>query len=223
MQVYLEIGQKRIFAGAIEWPGWCRSSRTADEALAALAAYGQRYAKILAKTGLGYEAPGSVDDFVVVERLEGNATTDFGAPDAVPQYDAQPLDAAGRERARTILEATWRALDEAVDNATGKELRKGPRGGGRDAEAILRHLLGADASYLGRLAHRLAADPGSPLREELQRTRTAILDALAAAERGDVPAQGPRGGKLWTARFFIRRLTWHVTDHLWEIEDRTGN
>ena len=32
LAVYLEVGPKRTFAGAVEWPGWCRSGRGEDEA-----------------------------------------------------------------------------------------------------------------------------------------------------------------------------------------------
>jgi hypothetical protein len=41
--VYLEIGGKRAFAGAVDWPGWSRSGRGEQEALEALIANGPRY------------------------------------------------------------------------------------------------------------------------------------------------------------------------------------
>jgi hypothetical protein len=52
--------------------------------------------------------------------------------------------------------------------------------------------------------------------------RRAVLDALAAAPRSGRVPQGPRGGKRWTVRYFIRRSAWHALDHAWEIEDRAG-
>ena len=27
VETYLEVGAKRVFAGALDWPGWCRSAR----------------------------------------------------------------------------------------------------------------------------------------------------------------------------------------------------
>ena len=102
----------------------------------------------------------------------------------------------------------------------GKELRKGPRGGGRDVEGITRHVLNADAGYLSRLAWKLEPSEGADLSEELDRTRQAVLDALAASAHGDVSERGPRGGARWTPRYFVRRVAWHVLDHAWEIEDR---
>ena len=222
IDVYLEVGKKRTIAGAIEWPGWCRAGRDEDTALQALFDYGPRYSRLLDPTSLGFQAPSDQSVFAVVERLEGNATTDFGAPDASPSGDAQPIDAAGLQRMQTLLRACWEAFDQAVQATTGKELRKGPRGGGRELDGIVRHVLGGDASYLARLAWKFKPDEAAQLDDELSRSRQAILDALAAAAQGDLPTHGPRGGAIWTPRYFVRRVAWHVLDHAWEIEDRAG-
>ena len=156
----------------------------------------------------------------VVERLPGNATTDFGAPDVALSSDSAPIDAAGLKRYGEILQASWGALDGAISAAEGKELRKGPRGGGRELEAITRHVLGAEQGYLGRLAWKAPRSDDDNLNEEMRLTRQAIMDALSAAVRGEIPKTGPRGGVMWPARYFIRRVVWHVLDHAWEIEDR---
>ena len=222
IDVYLEIGKKRTIAGALEWPGWCRVGRDEDTALQALFDYGPRYARLLDATPLGFQTPVDRSVFAVIERLEGNATTDFGAPDASPSGDAQPIDAAGLQRMQTLLRACWEAFDQAVQATTGKELRKGPRGGGRELDGIVRHVLGGDASYLARLAWKFKPDEAAQLDDELSRSRQAILDALAAAAQGDLPTHGPRGGAIWTPRYFVRRVAWHVLDHAWEIEDRAG-
>jgi hypothetical protein len=50
--------------------------------------------------------------------------------------------------------------------------------------------------------------------------RESVIETLGAAVRGEIPARGPRGGLRWTPRYFVRRLCWHVLDHVWEIEDR---
>ncbi len=218
--VYLERGSRRVFAGALDWPGWCRIGRDEEAALQALVDSGARYARVLETTKLGFQAPTDVSGLVVVERLEGNASTDFGAPDVAPTYDSQPVDATELLRLQTLMQAYWRAFDAGVLAAEGKELRKGPRGGGRDVDAIVRHVLGADKGYLSRLAWKLKQPEEQDLNAELKRTRQAVLNALAAAARGEVPARGPRGGVIWTPRYFVRRSAWHVLDHLWEIEDR---
>ena len=69
LAVYLEEGKKRTFAGALDWPGWCRQGSNEAAALAALFDYGPRYASILAGTRLGFVAPKALSQLVVVERL----------------------------------------------------------------------------------------------------------------------------------------------------------
>ena len=218
--VYLEIGKKRTFAGVIDLPGWCRSGRDEGSALQALVEYGPRYARVLHATRTGFQAPADTSAFVVIERLEGNTTTDFGAPDVVPSSDTGPVDDAELRRFQMLLKACWRAFDAAVKAATGKALRKGPRGGGRELKGIVLHVLGSDASYLARLGWKLKSGDENDLSQELCHTRQAILNALGSAARGEVSAHGPRGGVRWTPRYFVRCVAWHVLDHAWEIEDR---
>ncbi|MCA9867877.1 MAG: hypothetical protein KIS95_13160 [Anaerolineae bacterium] len=218
--VYLEIGQKRTFAGAIDWPGWGRSGRDEAAALGALFDYGPRYAPIAKRADLEFTVPQRVDTFHVVERLPGDSATDYGIPATFPAADREPLDADGLSRFGTILAACWQTFDAAAAAAVGVDLRKGPRGGGRDLEKITDHVLGAEQGYLRRLAWKVATDEAANLNEAMRLTRQAIMDALAAAERGEIPESGPRGGKIWPARYFVRRVAWHVLDHAWEIEDR---
>ncbi len=220
IHVYLEIGRKRAFASAVDWPGWSRSGRDEETALQALLACGPRYAQVLQGSEIEFQAPGDTFAFVVTERLEGNATTDFGAPAIVPEADGRPMDHTELERSRTLLQACWQAFDSAVQRATGRELRKGPRGGGRDLERIVHHVIQADQGYLRSLAWRQKGADQADVAEALRQTRQAILSALEAAVNEGLPAQGPRGGTIWPPRYFVRRIAWHVLDHAWEIEDR---
>lgn len=217
IRTYTETGGKRAFAGAIEWPGWCRAGRDPDSALEALFDYRTRYAKTLRGTRAGFEPPAGPAAFVVVERLKGDATTDFGAPSIAPKADERRITDAELARLRSILNACWRSFDAAVDAARGKVLAKGPRGGGRDLRKIVDHVVDADGGYLRMLARKVEAGPTA---ERLDRTRSAILDALATTAREGVPPPGPRGGQRWLPRYFVRRGAWHVLDHAWEIEDR---
>jgi len=222
IKVFVEIGKRRVFVGAVDWPGWCRSGRDEKTALQALIDYGPRYAQVLRSREIEFQVPTDTSDLSVIERHDGNATTDFGAPAIVLDADREPMDRIESERLQTILQACWLAFDSAVRRATGRELGKGPRGGGRDLEKILDHVLEADRGYLARLAWKHKRESGKTPLEELRRTRQAILNALEAAANGDLPEKGPRGGVIWPPRYFVRRVAWHVLDHAWEIEDRTS-
>jgi hypothetical protein len=211
--VYLEIGSKRVFACAVEWPGWCRSGPDEAAALQALLDYGPRYAAVVRSARLGFQAPTRVDELRVVERIQGNATTDFGAPGVVPSADR-----AGCARLEKVLRAGWRALDEAGKRATGKALRKGPRGGGRELDAIVRHVVEADRSYLGGLGWK--APSSGKIADRVEETRSAIIEGLRASARGEIPTKGPRGGTRWPVRYFVRRVAWHTIAHTWEIDRR---
>jgi len=189
-------------------------------AVQALFDYGPRYARVLRTGRLGFKAPNDVSALSVIERLEGNTTTDFGAPDMPPSNDSEPVNPAELQRFEKILKACWRTFDANVQAATGKVLRTGPRGGGRELEGIIQHVLGSDGGYLAQLGWKLGQGDAEDLDKQLDRTRQGILKGLTASARGEIPARGPRGGIRWGPRYFVRRLAWHVLDHAWEIEDR---
>ena len=211
--VYLEVTAKRAFAGALEWPGWCRSGKTPDDALEALFAYRDRYARALAHTRLGFAAPSSPDDLEVVERLKGNATTEFGAPGVAPAADERPVSAAELTRLTAILESSWRTFDRTAAAHADVELAKGPRGGGRSVLKIGEHVAGAEGGYLSKLGSRTPA--------EAPALGSTILAALAARARNQPVAEPNKVEKLWSPRFYVRRSAWHALDHAWEIEDRS--
>jgi len=218
--VYLEIGQKRTFATALDWPGWSRSGRDETSALQTLYEYGPRYARALQTAGLDFEAPSDPADLVVAGRQAGNATTDFGAPDLTLPSDTEPVDPGELERWQAVLLACWRTFDAAVEAATGHTLRKGPRGGGRELAKIVQHVRDVDIAYLKSLGGTLDLGDEDDPEQAFAQIRQAILTTLDAAVRGEIPAHGPRGGARWTPRYFVRRLAWHELDHAWEIEDR---
>ncbi len=218
--VYLEIGAKRTFAIAVDWPGWSRSGKGEAAALQALLDYGPRYSAAISSSRLGFRPPTETSVFRITERVSGDMTTDFGTPARIPVGDARPVDDAEVRRLQSILRASWRYFDEVAEAAKGKPLRTGPRGGGRDRGKIIEHVLGAAHSYFRRLGinfEPLVLDLASP---DLPRFRREMLAGLAASARGELPAQGPRGGRYWPAHYFARREAWHVLDHAWEIEDR---
>jgi hypothetical protein len=220
IDIVIETGQKRTFASALDWPGWSRSGKDEESALRTLLDYGPRYAHVLQHMNIEFQPPSDPSVFLITERSEGGSGTDFGAPEIPAEAEKGPLDSAELERSKALLLACWQAFDRAIRQATGKELRTGPRGGGRDLEKIMGHVIGADQAYLRRLAWKVEGANERDLEAELQHTRQAILEALETAVKDGLPEQGPRGGKIWPPRYFVRRVAWHVLDHTWEIEDR---
>lgn len=210
--VFIEKGTKRVFAGAIEWPGWCRTARTEEQALHVLGAYAPRYEPVAARAGLALpDAAG----FTVAERVTGTATTDFGAPDAALAGDTQPLRAAEVDRLVALIHAAWGTIDDVASRAPAS-LRKGPRGGGRDRDRMLEHVLSAEQAYARKIGVRLA-QPGVADVASIRAFREAIV---AFVRNTDVPDPND-DAKRWTIRYFTRRLTWHALDHAWEMDDRS--
>jgi len=211
--VYLEVGAKRVFACALPWPGWCRVARNDDEALRSLAAYAPRYERVAKQAGIRF-AVGSVTTFDVVERVKGSATTDFGAPGSPARADDDTVTAREAQRIARLVDAAWAVFDDVMGVAP-KSLRKGPRGGGRDRDAMIEHVLDAEAMYAKKLGVRVAA-PRYSDSKALGAERTAITDVLRSARAGTPVAE--RG---WPPRYAARRIAWHVLDHAWECEDRS--
>ncbi|HKD98922.1 MAG TPA: hypothetical protein VKB69_15200, partial [Micromonosporaceae bacterium] len=203
-RVFLEVGTSRTFAAALDWPGWCRAGRDEHAALAALADYLPRYAPVIARAGLATPS----DTFTVAERQPGTATTNFGAPDGVAAADREPPSPDEAGRIASLVEAVWAEFD-AVVAVTPEELRKGPRGGGRDRDKMVDHVLGAEASYARALGVRHKV-PALGDTDAIAALRADILAALRAA----VP------DTKWPVRYAARRVAWHVLDHAWEMQDR---
>src|ERR1700730_1091504 len=200
-KVYLELGKRRVFASAADWPGWTRSGKDEMSALEALAAAAPRYA-VVAKAARIAFAPSA--GFDVVERLPGDATTEFGAPGAIAKSESKRLTKNEAGRLSALVSACWTVLDRVVEKAPAS-LRKGPRGGGRDRDAMVEHVLGAETAYARQLGLRLkqpAASDAAAVREH----RNAIVAGLRAGTRG-VTDNG------WAAPYVARRTAWHAMDH----------
>ena len=195
-RVYIEVGGKRTFASAADWPGWSRSGKTPEAALEALASYAPRYAAIPKLARI--EFPKDATKFDVVERLAGNATTDFGAPGIPAKGESKTMTDVEHARRISLLEACWKYLDRVVANAPA-ELRKGPRGGGRDRDKMFQHVLDAELEYGKGIGVRLKAPD-----------RKALLAGF----------RNSKSDGRWPVAYAIRRTAWHALDHAWEIEDR---
>jgi hypothetical protein len=222
VQVLSEAGKRRTFVSALEWPGWCRGARTEDEALEQLVVYGQRYADAIAATGLLFSPPETISALAVVERTQGDSGTDFGMPAIVMDADHAGLDDVASERLLGVLQACWATFDAVAAAHDGVELRKGPRGGGREVEAIVDHVLGADGAYLRSLGGRWKDEESAEPSAELSRLRADVVEIWNLRRAGEPTPRIPRKGAkpLWPVRYYARRSAWHALDHAWEIEDR---
>jgi hypothetical protein len=212
--VAAETGAKRVFVTAVDWPGWSRSGRTEEAALDALVAYGSRYAAVAAAAGEAFPEALGVGDIDIVERNPGDGGTDFGVPSRVTGHDRRAVPPAEADRLRRLVAAAWDVFDRVAANAPA-ELRKGPRGGGRDRDRIVEHVLGADHGYSGAMGIRTpAATRGDSASIDAQ--RSAMLDLLGRSSDGS-----PLNDRKWPPRYAAGRIAWHALDHAWEIEDRS--
>ena len=206
IRVMVEAAPKRVFVAALDWPGWVRGGKDEGLAVEALLTAAPRFAAVTAEAGLAFDV-GALD-LDVVERLPGGSGTEFGVPSSIAEADRAPVDAAEAARLAAIVEAAWVVFDRVAAGAP-EELRKGPRGGGRDRTKIVGHVNEADAAYARELG--LTSRP-----KEVSALRTAMLEVLRAPSDGS-----PLAGRRWTQRYAARRIAWHALDHAWEIEDRT--
>ena len=215
-EVYLEAGKRRVFACAPEWPGWCRPGRDEGSALAALAAYAPRYAEVCARAGVPFEAGPAAAGFEIVERVTGSATTDFGALDVAPALDGEPGTAQQTERLVTLVETAWDLFEQTAADAPAV-LRRGPRGGGRDRDAIVAHVRETEVLHARMLGLNERPFPATDA-AALARVRAGILAGVRAGAVARPPADLARSRR--PARFVARRIAWHALDHTWEIEDK---
>ena len=211
--VGVEVTPKKAFASALDWPGWTRAGKTPEAALEALAAAAPRYASVARKAKLDFPYDESVA-FDVVEETEGNATTAFGAPDVRFEADHRGTTATDGERLATLVAASYAILDAVVARAPAT-LRKGPRGGGRDRDKIVEHVVGADGGY-ARVMGLKGTGVDARDSHAVAGLRTRMIDVIRAPSDGS-----PIAGKTWPPRYAARRVAWHALDHGWEIEDRS--
>ncbi len=191
--VYLETGSKRSMACALEWPGWSRGGASEEAALLALYTYGLRYAAAVEGAQAGFIIPSGAADFIIVERLKGDSSTDYGVPVKIPDWDLQPVTTPELERLESLLISIWHSFDRTVLAAQGKELRKGPRGGGRELEQIVQHVMESEAGYLANLGVKHDLEAGKDAQEEHQRLRQASLE-------GVYRSRARRAAGIWPAR-----------------------
>src|SRR5258708_10338135 len=219
LRVTLEIGPKgkKVAAVAPDWPGLERGAITGEGAIEKLHAYLPRYAQVAKLAGMDGEfaAIATVD---IAEQYPGTGSTDFwGISFAFSSIDGQDISSGELERELTLMQACWAFLDD-VRSRVSAEMLKGPRGGGRDRDRIVRHTLGVEQDWATKLGV-LTPDGVVLIDEGLSAYREAYLTAIRAFH-----AQG-KLARTWPLRYLIRHTAFPTLDHAWEMEDKdlTGN
>jgi hypothetical protein len=182
-----------------------------------LARYAGRYAPVAAHAGVSFPATAAFD---VAERVPGGPATAFAAPECrrpFPQItaaaDRATVTPAAARRLAGLLTAAWATFDE-IAAASPAGLRKGPRGGGRDRDQIIGHVIGAETAYARKLGIKLKQPPPGDT-AAIGALREAIAAVLSAPSDG---APVVPGG--WATRYAARRIAWHLLEHAWEMQDR---
>lgn len=214
MRITLEIGPKgkRVAAVAPDWPGLVRWAKTEEAAIEVLTSYFPRYTPVAKLAGMGaaFADAGAVD---VVERYAGTASTDYwGISFGFSSIDRQAMTSAALDRDLTLLRACWKFFDD-VRSRVSAELQRGPRGGGRDRDQVVRHTFAAELNWAKKLGVR------TPLEEMLtgeglSAHRNAYCDGIRLLH-----SEG-KMARTWPLHFLIRYTAYHTLDHAWEMEDK---
>ena len=214
IRVTLETGPKgkKVAAVAPDWPGLERGAKTGEEAIEKLRAYLPRYSRVaeLASLDAEFDASEGVD---VVEQYPGTGSTDFwGISFAFSSIDRQGMSADELDRELRLMQACWAFFDD-VRGRVSAELRKGPRGGGRDRDRIVLHLFANEQDWAKGLGV-VTPDDAMLTAEGMKAHRDAYCQAIR-----DYHSQGKIAGK-WPLRYLIRHTAFHTMDHAWEMEDK---
>lgn len=215
LRIQIEHGPKgkRFVAVAPDWPGLARGDKTPEAAVERLRAYVPRYAPVAELAGLAGEFAALSGD-EIVEHYPGPGSTDFwGISYAFSSIDQTPLTPEELRRSLSLLRASWVYFDQVRERVSA-ELKKGPRGGGRDRDQIVNHLLYCEVSWKPR-------PKGTRPPEQLPLTEPDLSEHrreyIAAIEQ--LHAEGKTAGK-WPLPYMIRHTAFHTLDHTWEMEDK---
>ena len=215
LRLTIEVGpkEKKCVAVAPDWPGLERGGKTAESAVETLRAYLPRYAGVAASAGMEKEFAASTK-LDVVERYPGIGSTDFwGISFGFSGLDRKKVTAKELDREITLMQACWAYFDD-VRNRVSAEMRKGPRGGGRDRDVIVGHVLFTEQDWAKKVG---VATPEGKLvttAPALKVYRSQLCDAIRTYH-----SEG-KLARTWPLRFLIRHAAFHTMDHAWEMEDK---
>jgi hypothetical protein len=214
IRVTIENGPKgkKVAAVAPDWPGLERGATTREAAIERLLSYVPRYAAVAKLAGME-QAFANITAAEVIEQYQGTGSTDFwGISFAFSSIDQQALSGDALERELSLMQACWAFFDE-VSSRVSAEMQRGPRGGGRDRDQMIRHTFAAELDWARKL------DIRTPLEAMLtDEGRNAHCDAYCNTIRM-LHSQG-KMARTWPLRYLIRHTAFHTLDHAWEMEDK---
>jgi hypothetical protein len=206
---------KRAVAFALDWHGWSRGAKTSEVAVETLASYRERYRPVAALAGMAgeFDTAGPLE---IVEDKVGTGSTDFwGISFSPSSTEGDPMDEAKLERGITLLHACW-AFFDAVAARVSPEMRKGPRGGGRERDEIIRHVIRVESLDFAAKVGLQMPDGPTLAGEALRQYREDYVAGMRAYNAGEIT----RRMRSWTLPFLIRHSAFHTLDHAWEMEDK---
>jgi hypothetical protein len=206
---------KRSVAFGIDWPGWSRGAKSAEFALETLEAYRERYRPVAGLAGMApeFDAAGALE---IVEDKVGTGSTDFWGISFSPSATEQePMGEAELERGITLLQACWAFFDDVAARVS-PEMRKGPRGGGRDRDRIIRHTIRTESEDFAKKVGVRIPEEAALSPEGLRQHRETYVAAMRAYNAGEVEGRM----RSWSLPFLIRHSGFHTLDHAWVMEDK---
>jgi hypothetical protein len=206
---------KRSVAFGLDWPGWSRGAKSPEIALETLEAYRDRYRPVAGLAGMA-DAFAAAGPLEVVEDKVGTGSTDFWGISFSPSSTEQdPMGEAEFDHAITLLRAAWAYFD-GVAARVSPEMRRGPRGGGRDRDRIIRHAIVTESQGFAKGVGLRIDDGEALIPDGLRQYREDYVAAMRAYNAGEVE----RRMRSWTLPFLIRHSAFHTLDHAWEMEDK---
>ena len=113
------------------------------------------------------------------------------------------------------MRACW-AFFDGVAARVSPEMRKGPRGGGRDRDEIIRHTIRVESEDFAKKVGLRMPEGAALTPDGLRQHRKDYVAAMRAYNAGEVE----RRMRSWTLPFLIRHSAFHTLDHAWEMEDK---
>ncbi|MCW2543848.1 MAG: uncharacterized protein JWM40_1400 [Frankiales bacterium] len=205
---------KKVVAFALDWPGWSRGAKTADQALEKLEAYRARYRPVAARARMAKEldAAGPLE---VIEDRVGTGSTDFWAISFSPcSLEQDPMDGQELTRKLKLVKACWAHFDD-VAASVSEEMQKGPRGGGRDRTRIWRHTIRTESEDFAKKVGVGVPEEGALTPEALSAHREDYVAAMRRYQAGELKPM-----RSWSLVFLVRHTGFHTMDHAWEMEDK---